>query len=188
MKHCDICGKTSGIYDLCGACQEQKNQGHIKYCGHCNKYYYSQNKCQCEKAKSKKAFIITIVAVILIIAMILPVTIIYLNIYDISISYKDFYEESEIKNGKLIITITPKINIKNFEFSFFIHSQNEKIKIMEIPCEIELAKKGKHYRYEYSIRELETGLYDTKFSHYEFRLYGGKVKNIWAKRYHFLSY
>lgn len=55
MSKCLNCGKESGKYTLCFACNKLKAEGKIAKCEKCGKYYDPSQKCECEQKEEKKA-------------------------------------------------------------------------------------------------------------------------------------
>ena len=52
-KTCAICGKPSGMYPLCKDCLTLKDEGKIIKCTKCNKWHFSNKKCDCENTNTQ---------------------------------------------------------------------------------------------------------------------------------------
>ena len=54
MNKCKICGQDCGIYDICRECQKDIQNGKVKLCPNCNKYYITQKGHQCYRQNASE--------------------------------------------------------------------------------------------------------------------------------------
>ena len=54
MNRCKICGQPCGIYDICRECQKDIEDGKVKQCQECGKYYIAEKQCSCKTTISNK--------------------------------------------------------------------------------------------------------------------------------------